>query len=130
MSNYIFVYGTLKRGGRSNSLLSDCEFIGVGRAWGCVLLNLGEIPGLIPANIKNSDRCNSVLGEVYAVPDKNWHALLRQLDRLERAWRMYLRVKIEIDVGGSTKECTTYLYMPTIDSENVVSEGVWKVPVV
>lgn len=85
---------------------------------------------MIPANIKGSEDVSGVLGEVYAVPDENWQVLLAQLDRLEQAWKMYLRVKIKVNIIGSVKECTTFLYMPTVGSENVIKGGVWGVPVV
>jgi gamma-glutamylcyclotransferase (GGCT)/AIG2-like uncharacterized protein YtfP len=94
-----------------------------------VLLNFGGFPGMIPASVKGK-ACSTVTGEVFAVPDENWEALLVMLDRLEHAWRLYLRVKISVEVEAAMKECTTYLFMPTFKPESVETGGEWKTPVV
>lgn len=128
-TNYIFVYGTLKRGGVNNSLLHGCEFVGSGRVWGCALLDFGGYPGMIPTNVRGGN-ISSVQGDVYAVPDGSWPRVRTKLDRLEKSHRLFLRVKIEVDVKGVTRECVAYLFMVTVDPENVIQGGVWPVPVV
>ena len=124
MSNHIFVYGTLKKGGINNSILDNCVFIGLGRVWGCALLDYGGYPGMIPTTVRGGD-ISSVRGEVYAVPDRYWPGLLNELDRLEQAFRLYIRVKIRVDVAGTAKECTTYLFMATVNQEDIIQGGVW-----
>jgi gamma-glutamylcyclotransferase (GGCT)/AIG2-like uncharacterized protein YtfP len=45
---YLFVYGTLKRGGSRHSLLKDCPFLGHALAKGFALYDLGAYPGMVP----------------------------------------------------------------------------------
>ena len=124
MSQHIFVYGTLKRGGCNNYLLNDCEFVGKGRAWGCVLIDFGGYPGMIPANIKDRNTV-WVVGEVYSVPQVHWRPLRARLDILEKAYQLYLPVKIEVDGKGWVKECFTYLYMATVEAGANIAGGDW-----
>jgi gamma-glutamylcyclotransferase (GGCT)/AIG2-like uncharacterized protein YtfP len=45
---YLFVYGTLKRGGSRHSLLEGCPFLGHALARGFALYDLGAYPGIVP----------------------------------------------------------------------------------
>jgi len=126
MSEYIFVYGTLKRDGCNHYLLEDCEFVGRGRACGCALIDFGGYPGMIPASIDGNQA--SVIGEVYSVPQVHWRPLRARLDMLEKAYQDYLPVKILVHVGGRVRECLTYLYMATVGAGNSVTGGDWGVP--
>ena len=126
MSQYIFVYGTLKRGGCNHHLLNDCEFVGRGRACGCALIDFGGYPGMIAASIDGDQA--SVIGEVYDVPQVFWQDMRYQLNQLERAYQEYLPVKIPVNVGEGVKECFTYLYMATVEAGRSVTGGDWGVP--
>lgn len=60
---YLFVYGTLKRGGLSHHLLGFCPFLGtVTTLPRYTLIDMGDYPALL------DDGCLSVTGEVYEVP--------------------------------------------------------------
>lgn len=123
MINYIFVYGTLKSGGWNNSLLADCEFVGVGWAKSCVIIDMGGCPGMVPGRGRYGD---DAMGEVYSVPDEYLPTILHQLDRLENEGQIYLRAKIQIKLNnGPTLECITYLYMPNLNANIVVRGGEW-----
>lgn len=134
MANYLFCYGTLKKGKPNNSLLTECEFIGIGKAYGYVLINVGAIPGMVPGKVSEENHGDDAIGEVYAVPDEKLAPILHRLDRVENNGEMYIRVVATVDMlsykGYSaarrrTLDCITYLYMPHINSDALVSGGVW-----
>jgi gamma-glutamylaminecyclotransferase len=72
----LFVYGTLKRGGRNHAWMLGQEYLGEARsAPGATLYSLGEYPGLVA---DPADR-EGVRGEVWAVDP----AALARLDDFE-----------------------------------------------
>jgi gamma-glutamylcyclotransferase (GGCT)/AIG2-like uncharacterized protein YtfP len=134
VTNHLFCYGTLKRGQHNNLLLAGCEFIGVGKAHGCVLINLGSVPGMLPGKMANHS--DDAIGEVYEIPNEKLAYILPRLDRFENNGEMYVRVVMTINmlscegcfVTGAdrrTLECFTYLYMPHLDANSPVSGGNW-----
>lgn len=126
MANLIFVYGTLKRGGWNNDILSGCEFIGTGTARGCVLIDMGACPGMVPGRVGSPLSDNNATGEVYSIPDRLCPSLLQQLDKLESAEKMYIRVRLSIVLdNGRRLNCITYLYMPNLREDIVVEGGDW-----
>src|ERR1044071_5082105 len=76
---YLFVYGTLRRGGGAplSKLLSErADLVGLGTFQG-KLYDLGQYPGVIPS----SNPADAVIGEIYVLhPD---HSLLPILDAYE-----------------------------------------------
>ncbi len=130
MTNYIFVYGTLKEGGWNHHLLNGCEFIGHGKARGCVLLRLGPIPGLVPGRVPGEQHANDAIGEVYKIPDGKLPYLLNRLDSLENNEELYVRAMVTTDALSGpwrTLECITYLYMLNLNSDAVVEGGNWPI---
>lgn len=132
MPNYIFVYGTLKRGGFNNYLLYGCEYIGAGKAEGFVLVDMGGCPGMIPGVITRHSHNNDARGEVYAASDEELPYVLARLDQLENAGSLYVRVKTGIQLYSNTIEdavhpieCVTYLFMPNLNPETLVEGGEW-----
>lgn len=126
MANFIFVYGTLKRGGWNNDILSECEFVGTGTARGCVLIDMGACPGMVPGRVGSPLSDNNATGEVYSVPDHLFPSLLQQLDKLENVDRMYIRVRLSVVLdNGKRLGCATYLYMLNLNDDIVVEGGDW-----
>ena len=122
MSNYLFVYGSLKHGRELNSYLRGLSYMGQGKAIGYALFDLDGFPGLIPANVLPE---HTAVGEIYMVQDEYLQELLRRLDRVERESIMYVRAKIRVtkDTGGII-ECITYLFMPMFGG-NIIQGGNW-----
>src|SRR5436309_11670207 len=82
MSQYLFVYGTLKRRSRhpmARRLAESARHVGPARIAGR-LYNLGRFPGLKPAH-SSQDR---VHGDVYDLGD-HAEATLREMDAYENA---------------------------------------------
>lgn len=128
MSNYIFVYGTLKSNQVNHDLLGSIRFIGCGLVPGCVLMDLGGVPGMIPSSnsiVVDHSNIYVAAGEVYRVEDADMPALLARTDKLERSGIMYLRVKVNVLVQGKGMlECIAYLYMVGL-GRDPIHNGWW-----
>lgn len=95
MSQIVFVYGSLKRGGRFHHVLSRARFLGEAMTCKPCLLHLGwDWPLLIeqaPAAFSAP-----VCGELYAVD----RLTLRRLDEVEDNGRLYQRKRACVRLGG------------------------------
>ena len=100
----VFVYGTLKRGGRNHSYLAGQQFIGEARtANGYTLYSLGDYPGMVHSTEAGDD----VVGELWDVTA----ACLARLDRLEGlAEGLYARAAISLLPPFADQMVETYLY--------------------
>ena len=117
-SQYIFVYGSLKRGFPLERYLVGCEFISPGKLEGASLLNLGAYPALILCRPSTG-----VLGEIYKLGGAT---LLTMLDAVENEGLMYKRVQMEVHTPPAEKlTCWVYVYMPMIKQE-FVENGNWE----
>jgi gamma-glutamylcyclotransferase (GGCT)/AIG2-like uncharacterized protein YtfP len=114
---YLFVYGTLKRGGSRHSLLKGCPFLGHALAKGFALYDLGAYPGMVPGD-------GVVRGEVYEIPE----GLLRELDWVEGAPFLFRRELIEVVLEDHTPlRAHTYLYNREVEGAVLVPSGEWEV---
>ena len=104
----VFVYGTLKRGGRNHSFLAGRQFLGEARTPpGFTLYSLGEYPGMV----RQDDDHTGVTGEVWAVDT----ACLQQLDELEGvAEGLYERVSLTLAPPFADEPVETYLYLRSL----------------
>jgi gamma-glutamylcyclotransferase (GGCT)/AIG2-like uncharacterized protein YtfP len=104
----VFVYGTLKRGGRNHQYLAGQQFLGEAHtAPGYTLYSLGEFPGMVRA----TGAGQHVTGEVWAVDD----ACLRELDALEGvAEGLYERVLVALAPPFGDQRTETYLYLRSL----------------
>ncbi len=101
----IFVYGTLKRGGRNHHYLVGQQFLGEAHTpAGYTLFSLGDYPGMV----RVADDQTGVTGEVWAVDP----AGLQQLDELEGVDEgLYERTPIRLLAPYSDQPVETYLYL-------------------
>jgi len=105
----VFVYGTLKRGGRNHRYMAGQKFLGPARTPpGFRLYDLGGHPGMIP---KSDDR-EGVTGEVWSVDA----ACLAQLDILEGlTLGLYRRVPASLLPPFADEPVETYLYAQSVE---------------
>jgi gamma-glutamylcyclotransferase (GGCT)/AIG2-like uncharacterized protein YtfP len=96
---HLFVYGTLRRGGRGHELLAGCEQVGAARVAG----TLYDIDGKYPALMLYGG--TGVPGEVWRCPD----ALLARLDAYEGADEKLFR---RVGVRAGEHACWTYVAGP------------------
>jgi gamma-glutamylcyclotransferase (GGCT)/AIG2-like uncharacterized protein YtfP len=115
--HFVFVYGTLRRGGErampirfpKSTFIADAKVTGT-------LYDLGAYPGLLV----NESR-SLVIGEVYEVDDDT----LAQLDALESS-SDYLRKRVAIPVGALSRIC--WVYEPNPESyslRTIITSGDW-----
>jgi gamma-glutamylaminecyclotransferase len=99
--DYVFVYGSLKRGFSNHHLIEPARFIGSGRTPPRFdMLDLGGFPGAIHGK-------HSMTGEVYEVDPQ----IMVRLDRLEGNGTLYLRRKFPVSVEGRQIQAWIYLYL-------------------
>jgi gamma-glutamylcyclotransferase (GGCT)/AIG2-like uncharacterized protein YtfP len=111
MSNetLVFVYGTLKRGGRNQHYLAGQKLIGVARTMpGFRLFDLGEYPGMVPS----ADDRDGVSGEVWSVEVD----CLEHLDLLEGiAEGLYRRELVPLLPPFADRKVETYIYARSVE---------------
>ncbi len=116
-THFVFVYGTLRRGGirAMPQIFPGSKFVGTANVGGR-LYDFGEYPGLM------LDASSSmVTGEVYEIDDET----LNSLDEIEAPAR-YLRKQVEIDVDD--RKVTSWIYEPDpafYSLSTVIESGDW-----
>lgn len=115
--HFVFVYGTLRRGGvrAMPELFPGAGFVGRGGVRGR-LYDLGEHPGLLL-----DESGPPVVGEVYEVDEET----LGRLDGIE-ATSYYWRKRVEVALEGRVTECWVYVYDPAFyPSRALIDSGDW-----
>ena len=126
MSEYLFVYGTLKAGHAPTEIADAVEklqHVGKAKVRG-VLFDLGEYPGAV----LNPASPQEVSGEVFELPPDP--TVLHQLDEYEGFdpaspdQSLFLRVRqpVALDSGG-TLPCWIYTYNRDPGSARIVAHG-------
>lgn len=108
----VFVYGTLRRGGRNNYMLADADFLC--RHWTrpqFTMFQLGTFPAVVPRG------STAIAGEIYRVSDR----LFGLLDELECYPQVFFRERIETPAGDSWM----YIYNRLVGTEHEVEHGDW-----
>jgi gamma-glutamylcyclotransferase (GGCT)/AIG2-like uncharacterized protein YtfP len=104
---YVFVYGTLKRGGENHRVLAGQRFVGPARTEPAFrLYQLEGYPGMVeaPGGL-------SIAGEIWEVDP----GALRRLDELEGTDSgLYARVPIRLLPPHETTPVETYLYRQSV----------------
>ena len=101
----VFVYGTLRRGGRNdiNRLQPAPEYVGMGEVRGR-LYHFDRYPGLT----LGGDEAVTVVGEVYRIAPE----LEAVLDRIERIVpgedSEYFKREVDVLIEGGTRSCLLY----------------------
>lgn len=120
---HVFVYGTLRRGGRNdiNRLRPAPEYVGMGEVQG-VLYHIDWYPGLT----LGGEEAVTVVGEVYRITP----ALEAVLDAIEQivpgADGEYFKREIAIHVDGKAFPCLVYEINPArVRGRQVIGHGDW-----
>lgn len=121
MMPHVFVYGTLRRGGRNDiaRYRPAPQWIGEANIAG-TLFDLGAYPGIVLGGERR------VKGEVYAIEP----AVEAALDVLEEVADddsgEYIKRQVRVDVGGQWFDCLVYEIHPTrITGRKVIESGDW-----
>lgn len=120
---HVFVYGTLRRGGRNdiNRLAPAPEYVGMGEVQG-VLYHFDWYPGLT----LGGEEAVTVVGEVYRIARE----LEDVLDRIEQivpgADSEYFKREVDITVAGRTVTCLLYEINPArVRGRQAIGHGDW-----
>ena len=115
----VFVYGTLKRGGRNHHYMAGQQFRGEARTGpGYTLFSLGDYPGMV----RSTDAANQVDGEVWAVDADG----LTRLDELEGVdEQLYARVPVTLGPPFADQAVETYLYLRDLTGRRAIGP-VWR----
>lgn len=115
----VFVYGTLKRGGRNHDLLTGQQFLGVARTTpGFTLYSLGDYPGMV----RSTNATHDVAGEVWEV-DAVCLGKLNELEGLSEG--LYERVALKLASPFPDRPVESYLYLGNLAGRPVVGSD-WK----
>ena len=119
----VFVYGTLRRGGRNdiNRLQPAPEYLGMGEVQG-VLYHFDRYPGLT----LGGERAVTVMGEVYRITP----ALEAVLDRIEQivegADSEYFKREVAVTMQEGTRTCLLYEINPSrLMGREPIGHGDW-----
>jgi gamma-glutamylcyclotransferase (GGCT)/AIG2-like uncharacterized protein YtfP len=122
-SRHVFVYGTLRRGGRNdiNRLRPAPEYVGMGEVQG-VLYHLDWYPGLT----LGGEEAVTVVGEVYRITPE----LEAVLDRIEQivpgADSEYFKREVDVTVEARVITCLLYeINASRIRGRQVIGHGDW-----
>jgi gamma-glutamylcyclotransferase (GGCT)/AIG2-like uncharacterized protein YtfP len=116
-AHYLFVYGTLKRGGSRRWILQDFPFLGRAKAKGFVLYDLGPYPAMVPGD-------GLVYGEVYEVSEE----AIKALDFVEGVPVLYRRELIDVVFeNGVSLKAWAYIYNNPVKGYPRIESGEWRV---
>lgn len=114
----MFIYGTLRRGGRAHHLMEGAEFLTNGSILGRIV-HVDQYPGLIFSDAQR------VKGELYRVSD----ALIHELDRYEGCHESpphYLREEIEVLLeNGEVRSAQVYVFQLLEPHHEAIESGDW-----
>jgi gamma-glutamylcyclotransferase (GGCT)/AIG2-like uncharacterized protein YtfP len=122
-TRHVFVYGTLRRGGRNdiNRLLPTPRYVGMGEVKGH-LYHFDWYPGLA----LGGDEAVTVVGEVYEVAPA-LEAVLDAIEGLEAgAQSEYFKRELDIEVEGRPLPCFLYEINPVrVQGRERIGHGDW-----
>ena len=108
---YVFVYGTLRRGGQYHHLMKNAELAATTRTLpNYTLVDVGSYPAMLNGGKQ------AVVGEVYAIKD----GTLIELDVLEGVPDLYTRETIELENG---MKAWAYFLLPHLARELPIIES-------
>ncbi|MCS7299276.1 MAG: gamma-glutamylcyclotransferase family protein [Spirochaetia bacterium] len=124
--NYVFVYGTLRKGLGNHYLLKEAKFIGFAKTKERYTMYARTIP-FVNKNIKTSQ----IIGEVYLVDDET----LSKLDYLEGHPSWYYREMIDVildkgqydtipeNIHDYSEELKAWIYFNDTEEGRIVTSG-------
>lgn len=125
MNRYVFVYGTLKRGGHNHSVLGHSKFISDGVTEELFTMYDGPFP--IVTDEVREGYSGHVEGEIYLVDDEEvWKAL----DILEGVPYLYIRKDVKVDADWRYDETDSYTCVMYVASNNTEDNMMDKIPMV
>lgn len=125
MTDRVFVYGTLRSGGRFHAMVAPFVREAVEARVGGILLDLGAYPGWVEGE-------GTVRGEVFLL--RRTSEALRRLDAFEECFgpddprSVYDRVEVEAMTAAGPVRAWAYRYRGPTAGRRRVRSGVWGAP--
>lgn len=120
-TTYLFVYGSLKQGGKLHNILKTCDYIGKGALPD---YDMYIVPNCwYPAIQAGTKGCGFVHGEVYKIPVTK----VAHLDTAEGVPFLYVRDTKKILMGDITLDCEVYIYNKPLIGATLIIDGNWDV---
>jgi gamma-glutamylcyclotransferase (GGCT)/AIG2-like uncharacterized protein YtfP len=123
LTRHVFVYGTLRRGGRNdiNRLAPAPEYVGMGEVQG-VLYHIDWYPGLT----LGGEEAVTVVGEVYRIAAE-LEAVLDRIEQVEDGVDSeYFKREVRVAVQGRPLDCLLYEINPQrVRDKQVIGHGDW-----
>lgn len=117
MRDYLFVYGTLKRGYGNHRYLEGASFIGEGET-----VEEYEMYDCGVPIVCKGRRVSKVKGELYEVDE----GVLRRVDELEGHPYCYCRKRVRVEVGGKEYDAWMYFWVRPVRGGILLRDGEWK----
>jgi gamma-glutamylcyclotransferase (GGCT)/AIG2-like uncharacterized protein YtfP len=124
---FVFVYGTLRRGGGNDITRRhpDARYV-AGAEIAATLYDLGAYPGAVLHDTRCSVGTGIVKGEIYRID----HLIESALDRLEEVAEdgsgEYLKRSIDVRAGSAVFSCLVYeINVSRLDGRAVIASGDW-----
>lgn len=123
---FVFVYGTLRRGGSNDIALRHPEARYVASAEiPATLYDLGAYPGAVLQGSTGDVNC-MVRGEIYRITEQIEHALDILEEVAEDGSGEYLKRWVDVGAGSSVYSCLVYeISSSRIGGKAVIASGDW-----
>lgn len=128
IGDYVFVYGTLRRGQRADLSKQahnfGARFCGEDRI-SASMFHLGAYPGVKVTKPDFHPKLPSVLGEVFLIKDPSLVALMDAYEGYDADapdTGLYDRCKVMTEKG---REVWVYCYNPPVTSDQIIESGDW-----
>lgn len=130
-TNKVFVYGTLKAGGRFDNSYVATKRTKIDKAHikGVKILNLGSFPGVI----ESEDEGSTVFGEIHEF--ENIDSVIKEMDRIEgytssdEKNSLFVRKVVDVVNENTGEPEKVFMYrfnqMKYVNDPDVVESGVW-----
>lgn len=119
----LFVYGTLKRGGKYHDYLEEAELVAEHATAKGEIYDTGLGYPALDLNGKGE-----VQGEVYDIPEALWPAIDYLEDYSgEAATDLFNKVEIEVEAGGKSLQTVVYVATTKDQLKEKVETGNWDV---
>ncbi len=120
---YVFVYGTLRRGGSNdiNRLVPEPRYLGMGEVQGA-LYRIDWYPGLT----LGGEEAVTVVGEVYEISPR-LEAVLDEIEQIVAGKESeYFKREVAIEVDGRSVRCLVYEINPArVRDRQRIGHGDW-----
>jgi len=122
MTNYLFVYGTLRKNANSRAkwlLMNNAEYLGEGKI-NAKLYRVSWYPAAVAC--KEHDETTFVIGDVFRL--NNPHESLKMLDDYEDVPVLYERTLVTVQMNnGMCLDAWVYLYKQSVQHLSEIKSG-------